>query len=582
MDRQSNFVALASNFTAFANEDFLVTLANKGLYKRAVKDYEAVQHWNLDDDGDQLMISWEEVKVTLRANVAQSVCSCPSKTVCKHVIMAIQYAANYAGKDREREGAAEAADPIEDPVTMASSQPDDNYAQLRQIDFNTLRKQTSKKMYEEALQLVLEGWVAEFTEGDMLAAFIRTDGITVYFPKVNSIDHAICKCGVQGICAHKLVAILSYAQHEGLLNKEHTEENDFQFLDEEKIALLETVHSAIVDVFERGVMSCGEQDIEMFTQFAVKLESVEIRNLARMFRSLSVDVEHMLTKHAAFNQLTVMSTLSRLSNTVRLILKHKQNLTMLPLLIEGHRSSYYTIPRATLIGLGAYPWKTRSGYAGVTVLLYHMEKNEVCTYTVTMADYYEKTKDFANKYHIEALMKSNDHWSNLMSLNTLSGNCMKVSRVKMNKQQRVSSSKQTTAEVFDLTKIHHIQDLPIVRHDLEELEHDYQSIEYDYFHQQLQDKIVIIPFKQIINLHFDRTNQILTFELVNDKEQSVIAGMAYSELNETAIRYFERIANKNLAYNGYMVCRIYRTSQEFALTPISLIRDAGVYNFYFE
>ena len=99
MDRKDYIIngngchASAGQFVPFANEAFLVTLANKGLYKRALKDMETTGLVELTVTNGRLQIRLDDITVSLDPNVAQSTCSCPSKTVCKHILMGILVAA---------------------------------------------------------------------------------------------------------------------------------------------------------------------------------------------------------------------------------------------------------------------------------------------------------------------------------------------------------------------------------------------------------------------------------------------------------------------------------------------------------
>lgn len=73
---------------AAADEDFLVSLANKGLYKRAVKDIDGVAP-DIKNNGDTAEISVGGETVTLKTPLTECKCSCVSRTVCRHILSAI-------------------------------------------------------------------------------------------------------------------------------------------------------------------------------------------------------------------------------------------------------------------------------------------------------------------------------------------------------------------------------------------------------------------------------------------------------------------------------------------------------------
>ena len=360
MDRKDYIIngdgchASAGQFVAFANEAFLVTLANKGLYKRALKDLETTGQIALTVTGSNLQVQLDDITVCLAPNVSQSTCSCPSKTVCKHILMGILAAAGYAATAEDDNALPETS------PNLPSSAP---WEKLINADLTQLRKQAGKKLFEDTLRLIQDGWTADFTEGDMLEATINTENITVYFPKEDSLNRSVCKCGENGLCKHKLIAILSYLSRQGILSSDSAgNQPELSLLTEDTVKVLQGASRFILGILEKGLISCGENEAETAIQYSIRLETCGIGNLARLFRSLSSDIENMLAKHVGFQPLTTFATLSRLYNTLTLLLRNTQNNEMLGKLIEGTRSDYYTTPIGHFAGLGAYPWQTRSGY----------------------------------------------------------------------------------------------------------------------------------------------------------------------------------------------------------------------------
>lgn len=80
---------------AGVDEDYLVGISNKGIVKRAYKDLEAegsqVQAAvsGLDQDARELTVAAGGETVTIRFPLGESRCSCPSRSICRHVVMAI-------------------------------------------------------------------------------------------------------------------------------------------------------------------------------------------------------------------------------------------------------------------------------------------------------------------------------------------------------------------------------------------------------------------------------------------------------------------------------------------------------------
>ncbi len=85
------------------DDDYLIGIANKGIVKRAYKDKE---------DGNYRVLSAEEEAevsvggetVRIRVPLSESTCSCPSRTVCRHVVLGVLALREYGQGLSEEEG----------------------------------------------------------------------------------------------------------------------------------------------------------------------------------------------------------------------------------------------------------------------------------------------------------------------------------------------------------------------------------------------------------------------------------------------------------------------------------------------
>ena len=579
MDRKDYIIngngchASAGQFVPFANEAFLVTLANKGLYKRALKDLETTGQVELTVTDGRLQIRLDEITVSLEPNVAQSTCSCPSKTVCKHILMGILVAAGYASSESETAPAGcENVSPNATPEPPSS----EAWKELKNVDLAQLRKQAGKKLFEDTLRLIQDGWTADFTEGDILEATINTESITVYFPKEDSLNRAVCKCGESGLCKHKLIAILSYLSLQGTLSSDTDgSQPELSLLTEDTLNVLKGASRFIIGILEKGLISCRENEAETAIQYSIRLETCGIGNLARLFRSLSSDIENMLAKHVGFQPLTTFATLSRLHNTITLILRNTQNNEMLSRLIEGTRSDYYTTPVGHFTGLGAYPWQTRSGYFGITAYFFYHEKQSICTLTSSMADYYEHTQSLVTPENLNKQLEMQSFWNNNASLARLSSSTLVLRNFKLNRQQRLSSSTQTQCEIENKVTISGLDALLAIP----ELSDPTLRPEerYDYFRKKQPEQVALVPFTHLSEVYFDPSEQKLYFTAINEQVEAK-GSLAYSELNRNAIRKLEQLGGRYAEVKQrYMVC----LKRPDTLIPVSLITASGVDNFYF-
>lgn len=567
MDRENHIVVdddcrkKAAVFVPFADEAFLVTLANKGLYKRALKDYDAVALRTIAPNGENLAVTLDDVCVVLSADITQSTCDCPSKTICKHILMAVLCAAEAAQMVSAKEEIP--------PPDSTTTEP---FVALAQADLDLLRKQAGKRVFDDALRLVQEGWQVTFTEGEMLAAVIDFENITVYFPKVDSISRAICKCGETGLCRHKLTALLAYvSQTRGLTGNGEP----VGLLSLETLTLLEAADAFIVKILDKGVVCVGETDSESAVQYAIRLEAQGLGNLSRAFRGLSGDFENLIGKNAAFSQMGVFAALARLHNTMSCLIRHPEDGALASVLIEASRSEYHTTPSGTFTGLGAYPWQTRSGFFGITAFLYHHEQQRVCTYTTSMADYYEHTAGYSNMNSLSAQLMRNDHWSTGLSLHTISSSSFVLNGFKSNFQNRISSGKQTMCEIIEKTALKQVASLPLALA-IGAL-HELKPKPFAYFGKRQPEEPIAIRCCCFHEMVFDRVGQKLSFAFVDEQGGRINGELAYSELTEPAIRTLEMLGRLENFTGRYFLC----LRRGRVLVPVSMVSENGVENFYF-
>ena len=462
------------------------------------------------------------------------------------------------------------------PDTTPEPPSSEAWKELKNVDLALLRKQAGKKLFEDTLRLIQDGWTADFTEGDILEATINTESITVYFPKEDSLNRAVCKCGESGLCKHKLIAILSYLSLQGTLSSDTDgSQPELSLLTEDTLNVLKGASRFIIGILEKGLISCGENEAETAIQYSIRLETYGIGNLARLFRSLSSDIENMLVKHVGFQPLTTFATLSRLHNTITLILRNTQNNEILSRLIEGTRSDYYTTPVGHFTGLGAYPWQTRSGYFGITAYFFYHEKQSICTLTSSMADYYEHTQSLVTPENLNRQLEMQSFWNNNASLARLSSSTLVLRNFKLNRQQRLSSSTQTQCEIENKVTISGLDAFLAIP----ELSDPTLRPEerYDYFRKKQPEQLALVPFTHLSEVYFDPSEQKLYFTAINEQVEAK-GSLAYSELNRNAIRKLEQLGGRySEVKQRYMVC----LKRPDTLIPVSLIPASGVDNFYF-
>ncbi|MGN1458430.1 MAG: SWIM zinc finger family protein, partial [Acutalibacteraceae bacterium] len=81
------------NVLSVTDDDYLVALANKGILKRSYKDLETAEiSAEYTDSAAEVTVLGE--KCTITVPLAESKCTCPSRSICRHIITSILWLKN--------------------------------------------------------------------------------------------------------------------------------------------------------------------------------------------------------------------------------------------------------------------------------------------------------------------------------------------------------------------------------------------------------------------------------------------------------------------------------------------------------
>lgn len=146
-----------------ADEDFFIGLANKGVYKRALKDIEGMTFSAPSPEAESISVPLGDAEVTLVAPLEKSSCSCISRTVCRHLLSAMLLV-KQSIPESVADGCTEPAKEAVEPADKAS----DRVEAQRTGEKNTGEKEAEGKKTEVKEDNTVEG--AQKEEPGSLAA----------------------------------------------------------------------------------------------------------------------------------------------------------------------------------------------------------------------------------------------------------------------------------------------------------------------------------------------------------------------------------------------------------------------------
>ncbi|ANN64026.1 SWIM zinc finger domain-containing protein [Brachyspira hyodysenteriae] len=576
-----------NNLKQYINENFLLTLTNKGIYNRSVKDIDNIinnspEKIHIEEAEDKIKVTidtGEKIEVILNdEDLKSSKCSCPSKDICKHIIMSLLYIEHLDTENKENESNTDTA---ENNTEIEIKEENNTFDEVKNISYDEIKKLSTKKNFEYALDRLDDNIEADIEEKAMLEINIPEENVIIYFPKKDSIKKAVCSCKDSSLCAHKIIAILKYKQMYNSL--EEIKEDDKE-IDEN---ILKFSKEFIENIFEKGLYSCSEKDFDIAEQLSVKLQVKEMPELAKMFRSISESIDSMINKHASFNKLFTFAILSRLYNTIKVIEKAKQdndNKTV-KLLTGEIRSKYINRKSAELVGLGSYPWISSTGYLGASAYLYNLNTKKLSFFSYVIPTFYDNSK--ISYDDVRSNYRKKIHFENNISIEEISKYKLKFINYKVNNEERISSSKFTSVILNDRMDYKLLEEIKNSKNNEELFAENYDDIKnidfkYDYFNKNDRSKIIIAKFQIIENQEFNKIEQILYFDIVNhyeeDDEERLTLNVKYTSIHSNGIKYIMNYKNSNIDKDRFIVLE----KTKYYIRPISIINANAVINIFFD
>ncbi len=515
-------------------EDYLIRHANKGLYKRSLKDI---------DNGVSVRYSWNESSVscqlsdgtlcTLESTLDHWDCSCPSDHICKHVLISILYYQrkyqtdeNAAGQDIQAETVplTEATDNNSNSSSIAMDAkeltPGDEsrFRWMTESDLSTLIQSYSSSMIEEVWFRLKYPEQIEVLEGSLLTVRLVRQNIEVSFTQEPSLAKALCKVKQTAGNMAKLEALLRYRrqQHVDDENVLSGRIYDTKF----SIQTVRECRSMLADLLKTGLARLPQSYMSLLETLAVAAHSGNLPDVERSLRGIQGELELFFNRHIRFSMQTMLDRVSKLYLALQVLEQERTSAYMQSQLIGSFRSKYYTVPQLHLYGLGADAWETRSGYRGITYYFYCFEDEEIYTYSDVRAVYYDDNS-FSYAEHYGAFTP----WHTNVTFRQFAGEELQFQTVKVNNDRRLSSGEGAKLELMMRTKVEdvnlgkYLQNVPSL------LLEDSRTFELFTNPKEL---FAILRVARIVDHSFDKRTQQLILSIETEEGELLPLTLPYS------------------------------------------------------
>lgn len=567
MDSKNRIIEEIKPFMPYVQEEFLISVANKGIYNRSVKDFEKIKDTITVEltEQNQLKISMEgDIAVVLNTAVQESVCSCPSSSICKHIIISLLYLKQYYENNKVEE--------IEEETESENKENDSSstaYEELLELTPEKAQNLIGKRNFASILRSVQMERSAVFEYGTMLTVSLSSQNVKVYFPKVNSIQNAMCSCKEKGMCKHKAYSILAYLVLEKNCQFE-AESAGFKVGLEEKEFLIR-IKEYVGTLLDIGLSSLTEGEIKKIERLYIQAYGLKLFYLASELKSLSGEFLYYFNKNVSFSNQRIVHILCLIYNRAQAILRMDIKSEKGSTLIGVRKEESYILNQISLIGLGAVCRLTKRKDLLVNAYFYcHELKSMLALSTLRPT--------IGNNVTPEYLYTVGMLWSDDLSLKRVSSSriILKDARISGSK---LSGTKSTVCSIKGETSSNDLEEL--AKKDYEQLKKEIEQKAFQYFEPYSEvNSIYLIKTEKVDKIAFDKVNQKLNFMVYDSNDAMIELEIKYNAISENAIKYMER--NQKSCNFSYILCSLFVRNGILGGTFLSAVNADKVNSIYFK
>lgn len=534
----------------------LEALSNKGLLRRAQKDLERGEVGDIGPGGGGLTVSVGEQRVTLvEAGPAKAACTCPAPGVCQHILAACLHL-------------------LQQPALAV-----------------VLATPPGQRVKDEWLSFADEDLVAAFGLPDMRAAhelqreheaeISADDALVVRFPSLNAEVRGVPGTGIAGIivrgpsekrhpqfAAAALLAVRTSAGHAWEPPAMRSDAATAAPLHRDP--LLRAVAETLEEMVRTGLARLSPSVVERLDGLSVSAQTAGLHRLNLLLQRLASDARDWLHRrpHADLAQI-FESMATGYALTHALLARPQAHLTGVA------REAYADVGSLDLVGVTAWPWRTQSGYEGLTLLMWDQTSRTWATWS----DARPLVSQGRAGFNAVARFTQPGPWEGVESPAQLARSRFRLIKARRNRWNRLSSSTQSRALVTAEARIDDLA-APVIQgwaHLDELLERATPP--------GLRERDPRAGYQIVQPAHwerhpFDPIGQCLSWTLHDGEGASLELHLPFDEHARLAIEQLERLDPRDLE-GCRVVGRCHRWNRGLRIFPLALLTPVKAMGLFF-
>ena len=486
------------------DDDYLIGISNKGIVKRAYKDKEETAA-EIGALGDEAVVKVGAETVTVRFPLGESRCTCPSRSICRHVVQAILALREACLKDAADTSAQEAEDlptaeaetgnslagtdaegdtvgerspaqtPDNDTEESLENQQSGVWKEINAYPFEKLQKALGSRYFQAFANQAAGGIRPAIQESSVVTVHLPEQGMTVKL--LSPLEYSTCTCHKKELCRHKAAAILWCQLETGTLTREalRAEAADAPAYDLEEVRdVAGQMERILEELLGTGLSRVSPDAPDYLERLAVISHNARLSRFEGYFRALADSYGRYFARKAAFRTEDLMEQMTRLYRRAQLLRQaageefsqeagekdspeagekdsqereqraaQKTGQEAVGKLAGEFRAGYLPVGDLDLIGIAMEHFRSQTGYEGETVYFLEEKTKQWYTYTNARPVFY----DASQKKGAWKSQQAGAPWGLNLSFENLLKVRIHLTGAKCDSRNRLSSSQETKGEV---------------------------------------------------------------------------------------------------------------------------------------
>lgn len=569
----SGLLAQLQEQLARFDDECFAALANRGLLRRAQKDLERLAVEIAQQSDTEVVVTVGEQRIRFDARgPAQASCDCPATGVCQHIL-----AAAIGLKQRAGEASAPAAAPAEDPLELLR-------ASLLAIPTAELVMHAGKAGYRWAWQYLHDLGDREALQvtGDKhLVLALQRPRLTLRYMG-GGMANLIADVELPQLEKYRVAAVLALRRALGqdLAPPEPAAAPRTQALDlgadhqlvgssaaaleDSRQRMRASARRLFGESIELGLAHLSSGMHERYTTLAVWAQGTDYPRLALQLRRIADHIELLLDRAGGADEHRLLDEIT-LANALVDALEAAAAKGLAPTELLGRaRTRYDETGAMEVLGLGARPWRSASGYVGLTMLFWSPRDGFMSST--------DARPEALRGFDPIARYTAPGPWSGLGSPQRATGQRLSLIGAHLNEAMRLSARDSTVATVLhadaaawstsrlqpwtrwaDLIASREAQCSPLSSP------------------APMQDWVFLQP-SRIGPYHFDDSRQTLVWPLWDADGAALMAELRFDRFTEHAMERIEALPAGAVTGDLMVVAQFQLLGDAVVVEPLSLIR----------